>query len=160
LFLAEKEAIILRSTMAEKQEIFPPPVLLAVIICDQVILDRISQKASIIGAFENISAEKYPARHPRLAFFCQLTNGRGKTKVTITLVDVEKGDEVIFEQMVEPEFKDVRQVVNLTFDISGLVFPRPGEYRFKICTGTEFLGERRIICRQIKLRSGNESNGR
>ncbi|MHC4475689.1 MAG: DUF6941 family protein [Planctomycetota bacterium] len=146
--------------MPEEQEPVPPPVLLAVIICDQVIIDAISQKASIIGAFENISAVKYPARHARLAFFCQLTNGRGKTKISISLVDVEKEDEQIFQQTVEPEFKDVRQVRNLTFNIGGIVFPRPGEYRFQVHAGTEFLGERRIICRQIEPPVGREGNGR
>ena len=145
--------------MPVEEEKLPPPLLLSVILCDQVIIDSITGKTSIIGAFENISAPQYPARHSRLVFFCQLTNGRGKTKITVRLVDVEKDDELIFEQTGEPEFKDVRQVVNLTFDISGIVFPHPGEYRFQIYAGTEFRGERRIICRQIKLPLGPNNNG-
>lgn len=139
--------------MAQKRETVPPPILLSVIICDQVIIDSMTQKPSIIGAFESLSAAKYPARHHRLAFFCQLTNGRGKTKITVSLVDVQEEDNIMFQQVIEPEFSDIRQVINLTFDISGIVFPHPGEYRFQISAGTEFLGERRIICRQIKLPS-------
>jgi hypothetical protein len=127
----------------EELQKLPPPVLLSVIICDMVIIDRITDKPSIIGAFETISAPKYPARHPKLVFFCQLTNGHGKTGVTVKLVQ---------------EFKDVRQVANLTFDIGGMVFPHPGEYRFQIYAGTEFLGERRIVCRQIKLPTGGKEN--
>jgi hypothetical protein len=160
LHLAEKEGIILRFTMAEEKEMVPPPILLAVIICDQVILDSITRKPSIIGAFENISAVKYPARHPRLAFFCQLTNGRGRTKINVRLVDVDKEDEVVFERGIEAEFKDIRQVVNFNFDISGIVFPHEGEYRFQIYAGTELLGERRIICTRVELPSGSASNGR
>jgi hypothetical protein len=142
----------------EIQKDIPPPVLLSVIICERVIIDRISNQASIIGAFETISAPAYPARHARLAFFCQLTNGRGKTKIDIKLVDVEEEDKLLFQGAVEQEFGDIRQVANLTFDIGGIVFPHPGEYRFQIYAGTEFLGERRIICRKIELPSGDKSN--
>jgi hypothetical protein len=143
----------------EIQKDIPPPVLLSVIICERVIIDRISNQPSIIGAFETISAPAYPARHARLAFFCQLTNGRGKTKVSVKLIDVEEKDKPLFQGSVDQEFSDIRQVANLTFDIGGIVFPHPGEYRFQIYAGTEFLGERRIICRKIELPSGGRSNG-
>ena len=142
----------------EELQKLPPPVLLSVIICDLVIIDRITDKPSIIGAFETISAPKYPARHPRLAFFCQLTNGHGKTRITVKLVDVQQGDKTLFEGTIEQKFRDVREVANLTFDIGGMVFPHPGEYRFQIYAGTEFLGERRIVCRQIKLPIGGKEN--
>jgi len=136
----------------------PPPILIAAIICDWVIIDALTQKPSIIGAFEVISAQSYPARHGRLAFFCQLTNGHGKTPVTVKLVDVQKEDQSLFEQTIECEFKDVRAVGNLTFDINGIVFPHSGEYRFQIFAGTNFLGERRIICGEIKMNSGGNIN--
>ncbi|MCJ7778241.1 MAG: hypothetical protein MUP16_08010 [Sedimentisphaerales bacterium] len=143
----------------EKSQKLPPPVLLSVIICDLVIIDRITDRPSIIGAFEAISAPKYPARHSRLALFCQLTNGHGKDKINVRLVDVQEEDKTLFEVAAEQEFKDVRQVANMTFEIGGIVFPHPGEYRFQVYAGTEFLGERRIICRQIELPTGGKTNG-
>jgi hypothetical protein len=142
----------------EIQKDIPPPVLLSVIICDRVIIDHITGQSSIIGTLETISAPAYPARHAQLAFFCQLTNGRGKSKIGIKLVDVEKEEEPLFQNTIEKEFTDVRQVANLTFSLGGIVFPHPGEYRFQIYAGTELLGERRIICREIKLPSGGRSN--
>ena len=144
--------------MSEELRKLPPPVLLSVIICDLVIIDRITNKPSIIGAFETISAPKYPARHPRLVFFCQLTNGHGKTRITVKLVDVQQKDKTLFEGTIEQKFRDVREVANLTFDIGGMVFPHPGEYRFQIYAGTELLGERRIVCRQIKLPTGGKND--
>jgi hypothetical protein len=36
-------------------------------------------------------------------------------------------------------------------DLHGIVFPHPGEYRFQLFAGGYLLGERRIICRKIKL---------
>jgi len=142
--------------MPEEKPKIPPPCLLSVMICDQVIINAIDKKPTIVGVFEGISAPKYPARHPRLAFFCELTNGRGTVPVTIRLVDVMQSEKVLFEQTVQRKFADVRQVQNLTFDISGVVFPHAGEYRFQIHAGGEFLGERRILCREVKLSQGDE----
>jgi hypothetical protein len=140
--------------MSEQDQKIPPPSLLSVIICDQVIIDVIGKKPTIVGVFENISAPSYPARHPRLAFFCELTNGRGMVPITMRLVDVAQSDKILFEQTVQKQFVDVRQVHNLTFDISGVVFPHAGEYRFQIHAGGEFLGERRVICREVRLPPG------
>ncbi|MHC4556058.1 MAG: DUF6941 family protein [Planctomycetota bacterium] len=140
---------------AEKPEI-PPPLLLASIICDQVITDQFTKKTSIIGAFDSIAAPRFPARNPSLAFFCQLTNGRGKVLVTIRLVDVEKNDEILFEGKMEAKFRDVREVTNMTFNFGGFVFPHPGEYRFQLYIGKEFLGERAIILRQVELPPGDK----
>jgi len=143
--------------MSEEQEV-PPPLLLSAIICDMVIFDAFTKRPSIIGAFETISAPNYPARHPWLAFFCQLTNGRGKTKVAVRLVDVQQDDKMMLEQTIEQEFIDIRQVANLILNFGGIVFPHSGEYRFQIYAGTEILGERRIICREVKLPSGGQNN--
>jgi hypothetical protein len=145
--------------MAEdKQKSTPPPVLLSAIICDRVIIDKRTNQPSIIGAFETVNAFKYPARHSRLAFFCQLTNGHGKVFITIRLVDVQDEEKSLFEQKIEHEFTDVRRVDNLTFNIEGIPFPHPGEYRFQIFAGTTLLSERRIICREIQMPSGDMNN--
>lgn len=144
--------------MARKQKTIPPPLLVSAIVCDMVIVDVVTRKPSVIGIFENISATKYPARHPRLAFFFELTNGHEKTKIIIRLVDVQEEDKILFEWTVEREFTDVRQVVSSTFDIGWIQFPHPGEYRFQIFAGTDFLGERRIICREVELSTGGEND--
>ena len=136
----------------EKKNILPPPVLLSAIICDRVIFDRFTGMPSIICVIQTISAEKYPARHGRLAFFCELTNGHGKENITTKLVDLKEDDKVLLEQVVPAEFADVRKVIGLGFGFEGIIFPHPGEYRFQIYAGTNLLGERRIICRQIKQR--------
>ena len=69
-----------------------PPILLSAIICEKVIFDRITGMPSIINIIQNINAPTYPVRYPSLVFFCELTNGHGKTKTTIRLVE-EQGTE-------------------------------------------------------------------
>ena len=132
-----------------------PPILLSAIICEKVIFDRITGMPSIINIIQNINAPKYPVRYPSLVFFCELTNGHGKTKTTIRLVEEqtpEGGEEkVIFEQKGEGEFKDVKQVVSLALNLQGIVLPREGEYCFQLFAEDNLLGERRITCRKVAL---------
>jgi hypothetical protein len=132
-----------------------PPMLLSAIICERVIFDRITGMPSIINIIQNINAPQYPVRYPSLVFFCELTNGHGKTNTTIRLVE-EPGPEgqeekVIFEQKGTAEFKDVKQVVSLALNLQGTVLPGEGEYRFQLFAEDFLLGERRIICRKIIL---------
>jgi len=128
-----------------------PPILLSAIICERVIFDKITGMPSIINIIQNINAPKYPVRYPALVFFCELTNGHGRTKTTIRLVEEQEEEKVIFEQKGVAEFKDVRQVVSLALNLRGIVFSREGEYRFQLFAEDHLLGERRIVCRKVTL---------
>lgn len=136
--------------MSEKDQKIPPPVLLSVIICDQVITDMVTKKNTLVGVFENINSVKFPAQHPRLAIFCELTGGRGKMPITVRLIDVQNSDTVLGQFEIEESFTDPREVRNIRFDIGGLVFPNEGEYRFQVHYGQDLLGERRIICKKVE----------
>ena len=66
-----------------------PPILLSAIVCERVIFDRISGMPSVVNIIQNINSPKYPVRYGQLVFFCELTDGHGKTKTKIRLVDGE-----------------------------------------------------------------------
>jgi len=127
------------------------PILLSAVTCNRVLFDKVSGMPSIIDIVQTINAPTYPARHPRIVFFCELTNGHGTTKAKIRLVDDQEEEKIIFEQEGTVRFEDVKQIVTLAMDLHGIVFPRPGEYRFQLFAGGYLLGERRITCREIKL---------
>jgi hypothetical protein len=137
-----------------------PPILLSVVICDRVIFDKVTGMPSIINIIQNINAPKYPIRYPLLVFFCELTNGHGKTNIRIRLIE-EQEEKVIFEQKGVAEFKDVKQVVSLALNLQGVALPHEGEYRFQIFAEDNFLGERRIVCRKVSMppRGGGEKAG-
>ena len=127
------------------------PILLSAITCNRVIFDKISGTPSIIDIVQTIDAPRYPARHPQIVFFCELTNGHGTTEAKIRLVDIQEDEKIIFEREGKVQFENVKQIVTLAMNLQGIVFPRPGEYRFQLFAGGYLLGERRITCRQIKL---------
>lgn len=132
-----------------------PPILLSAIICEKVIFDKITGMPSLINIIQALNAPKFPVRSYQLVFFCELTNGHGRTKAKIRLVDDQQDEKVIFEQQRPIEFKDVKQTLTVALNLQGLVLPRPGEYRFQLFADEHLLGERRIVCRKIDLPSKN-----
>lgn len=106
---------------------------------------------SVIDIVQTINAQKYPARHPQIVFFCELTNGHGTTDVKICLVDAREEEKIIFEREGKVRFGNVKQIVTLAMNLQGIVFPNPGEYRFQLFTAGILLGERRIACRKVKI---------
>ena len=69
-----------------------PPIVLSTIICDRVLLDAPTKTSSIISIRDRILAVKYPARHPQLFFFAEMTNGHEDTQIRVRLVDVQEND--------------------------------------------------------------------
>ena len=127
------------------------PILLSAITCNRVIFDKVSGMPSIIDIVQTIDAKSYPARHPQIVFFCEMTNGHGTTDVKIGLVNTQDEEKIIFEREGKVRFENVKQIVTLAMNLQGIVFPSPGEYRFQLFGGGNLLGERRIACRQVKL---------
>ncbi|MHC4510477.1 MAG: DUF6941 family protein [Planctomycetota bacterium] len=127
------------------------PILLSAVTCGRVIFDKVSGMPSVIDIVQTIDAQRYPARHPQIVFFCELTNGHGTTETKVRLVDAQEEEKVIFERAGKVRFEDVKQIVTLAVNLQGLVFPRPGEYRFQLLAGDHLLGERRIVCRKVEL---------
>lgn len=125
------------------------PILLSAIICDRVIFDRLTGMPSVINIIQAVNSPRFPIRHDQIIFFCEMTNGHGKSNVKIALVDTEQQDKVLFEQRGSVEFKDVRQIVTLAVSLRGVVFEKPGDYSFQIFAESNLLGERRIQCRQV-----------
>jgi hypothetical protein len=125
------------------------PVLLSAVICERVIFDKITGMASLINIIGNINSPVYPSRH-WLNFFCEFTDGHGDTATKIRIVEAGDEDKVIFEQAGVVQFTDVKQIVTLAINMQGIVFPKPGEYRFQIYASNTLLGERKVMLRKME----------
>ena len=120
------------------------PDILSLIVCDQIITDRVTGKQSLIGMFSRIHASRFPATQPQLCVHVSLTEGRGKTPVMIRIVDSEDSRPPIVQGQGVVDFKNPRAVANLALQFYGLVFPQPGEYRVQILSSGTLLREARL----------------
>ncbi len=126
-----------------------PPVLLSSIVCERVIFDKFTGTPSLINVLQTINSPRFPMRCQQVVFFCELTDGHGSTNTKVKIVDAE--DKAIFEKDGKVKFEDVKQVLTLAVNLQGIVFSKPGEYCFQLLAEERLLGERRVVCRQVKL---------
>lgn len=121
------------------------PQVLTMTIADVVHRDSSSGKFFILGTYNTIAAQDFPCVHPIMGVYLALTDGRGKTPLTIRLIDAEEEREplLIIEALVD--FPDPTQVVEVGFSCQRVEFPQPGEYRLELFAAGEPLLERRLF---------------
>ena len=142
--------------MINKRETpFQAPYVLAMLICDAVHRDPGTGKPTIIGCFGTIGAAQFPAAHPFMTVYVELTDGRGQVPLTLRLVDSDEDSE-IFRAETEVNMSDPLAIVVTAFGINGAIFPKAGEYRMQLLAGTERLLERRLLLLQLPGGPANE----
>ena len=127
------------------------PDVLSLIVCDQIITDRVTGKVSLIGMFAAVHSPRFPVTHPQVCVYVALTEGHGKTPITIRIVDANEARKPIVEGKGIVEFKDPRMIANLALQFHGLRFPEPGQYRVQIWSGSSLLREARLHLLKAKM---------
>ena len=130
----------------------PPPDILSLIVCDQIITDRLTGKHSLIGMFSRVHARRFPAAHPQLCVFASLTEGHGEVELTIRIVDANEARAPIVEGKGKVQFKDPRAIAHLALQFHGLTFPQPDGYRVQLWAGSELLREARLDLIKVEPR--------
>lgn len=130
----------------------PPPDVLSMIVCDQIITDRMTGKQSLIGMFSVVHAVGFPVTHPQVCVYVALTEGYGKTDFLIRIVDANDARPPIVEGRGTVNFKDPRAIANLALQFHGLRFPEPGPYRVQLYSDGELLREARLELVKVKPR--------
>ncbi len=120
------------------------PDILSLLVCDQIITDRMTGKQSLIGMFSTIHTAGFPVTHPQLCVHVSMTDGRGKTSLTIQIVDAEEARTPVVRGEGVVDFKNPRAIANLSLQFHGLTFPQPGEYRVQLFCDGALLREARL----------------
>jgi hypothetical protein len=137
----------------------PSPDVLALIVCDQIITDRLTGKQSLIGMFSRVHVRGFPATHPQLCVHVALTDGHGETEFVIRIVDTNEERPPIVEGKGKVNFKDPRAIANLALQFHGLTFPEPGQYRVQLYSGGELLREARLELVKVEPRQRPSREG-
>jgi hypothetical protein len=124
------------------------PHVLAMIICDMVIDDRISGKKSLIGLFDAIATTELPCTVNELHVFLVLTDGYGTMTTRLRCVKAAT-DEELFCTVQEVCFPDPLAVVEMSVGFCGCEFPEAGEYRFQLYANQTLLCERKFHVSQV-----------
>lgn len=128
------------------------PMALSMILCDTVIVDGATKKATLFGLFGNAFATSFPMRVPQVTVFAELTGGHGKTPITLKHCRMagDSLDGTLIKSVdIEVSFLDPRQIVRLILSLAPIDFPEPGEYRIMLAVGEVVFAERRILASPI-----------
>ncbi len=130
-----------------------PPLGVALMICDQVISEAGTNKKSLIGVFNNISARQFPCRHNRLCIFVTITGGHGTAKTEVRCVSEQTGN-ALFGAEGQVSFANPNQVVEAVFEFNNVVFPAPGLHCIELLSNDQLVLQRRFIVQQIQAAGG------
>lgn len=131
------------------------PTVLALLLCDQVIIDAQTKKKSLIGVFDNINWFGNPAP-ATLAVYAKLKDAQGTYNFNIRVVSLK--DESVLTNI---EIKGVAipnplQSVELAFNMVGLQFREPGKYEFQLYANDVYLSRVTVEARVINLPGGGK----
>jgi hypothetical protein len=124
------------------------PTLVSLLICDQVIDDKLTNKKSAIGLFNTILTASLPAKVQQLVVLASLTDINTRTPLELRL-NRDSDNTVLFSTRGSVEAPNPLAIVDLVFNLQGLILPAAGQYAFELYAGAELLNRRRfhVICR-------------
>ena len=132
----------------DEQESVAVPTLVSLLVCDQVVDDKLTGKKSAIGIFNTILVPKVPTAIHQMAILASLTEIAGRVELEMRLVR-DADNAVLFGGKGAVEAPDPLAVVDLLFAMQGVKIPEAGQYAFELLSGGEILGRRRF---QVRLR--------
>ena len=131
------------------------PTLVSLLVCDQVIDDKLTSKKSAIGLFNTVLVPRLPTVIQHMAVLASLTEI--ETRVTLELRLVRDADnEVLFHTHGPVEAPNPLATVDLVFSLHGVRIDTAGQYAFEMLCAQELLGRRRF---QVLLRPPHPTGG-
>jgi hypothetical protein len=122
------------------------PTVVSILVCDQVIDDKLTNKKSAIGLFNIILVPRAPTTVPHMAVLISLTEITGRTEVELRLI-LDADNNVLFQTAGMISAPDPLTTVDLLFNVQGLKLPQAGQYAFEVVSGGEILARRRFHVR-------------
>jgi hypothetical protein len=117
------------------------PIGLAIIVCEKVITEAVSNNKTIVSTFNNINTKTVPCVQARMSVFVALTSTRGEKQVELVL---KKDEQNILKLGGKAIFPDPNHVVELIFNFRNCVFPEQGKYSFEVYADGEYIFERQF----------------
>ncbi len=121
----------------------PDPTALALILCEQVIVDHHSRNPSPINIFTGLAVERFPSEAQRFSVFAALTDSQGSGRLELRAVRLDTGDQ-FYSQQYPITFPDRAMVLNVNIRVRGLRFPVPGVHEFLLLVDGHLIAQRRL----------------
>ena len=118
------------------------PILKAMLLCDQTLVEEGTHKRTLIGLFDRIKGSAFPTTHASMSVYVQFREIEGTFSFALELYDLTEGKimnrSVIKDFVVQNKSRDCE----LVFNLLSVRFEHPGEYEFRIYINDYVFGQR------------------
>jgi hypothetical protein len=130
----------------------PCPVALGLALCDQVIVEEGTRKASLIGTFNRLEGRAFPFVPLPFCVVTTLTGAQGEGDITLSLTQLET-DEEVASLTRRVAFPDRFAEGRILFRLGDCSFPAPGAYLFTLTVDGDWVAHRRLRIGQSEVQS-------
>ncbi len=120
----------------------PKPILKAMLLCDQTIVEEGTHKRTLIGLFDRIQSSQYPTVHPAMSVYVQFREIEGIFEFTLELFDLAAGKAMNKALIKDFRVQDKSRDCELVFNLLSVRFDRPGDYEFRIFVNDNIFGQK------------------
>jgi hypothetical protein len=121
----------------------PTPIALSMSLCDYVIIEEGTGKASLIGCVSSLVAPNFPSPPRDFFIAVDLTGGRGRGRVSVKITRPDT-DDWIWQTQADVYFRDGLFVVRYIARVMDCALPVPGRYAVVLSVDGEFVGQRTL----------------
>ena len=118
------------------------PILKAILLCDQTIVEEGTHKRTLIGLFDRIKGNEFPTTHPSMSVYVQFREIEGIFDFTLELVDLTDGRSMNRAVIKEFRVQERSRDCELVFNLMSVKFERPGDYEFRIYVNDTIFGQK------------------
>ena len=118
------------------------PILKAMLLCDQTIVEEGTRKRSLVGIFDRVKVSQLPMLHPSMSVYVQFREIEGLFDFTLELYDL--GDEKTLHKATIQSFKvqEKSRDCELVFNLLSVRFEHAGDYEFRIYVNDMIFGQK------------------
>lgn len=122
---------------------FPKPIAFGLTFCDTVIVEKGTDKLSLIGCFDQLGVDGFPSEPQAFWVVAALARGwkGGKIKLMVSHLESQI---LVSSNEGQIYFPDRSQVVYFRPHLKRLRFPAPGRYLFTLWVDDELIAERAL----------------
>lgn len=121
------------------------PELKAILVCDSVIADKLTDKYTLIGIFDRIYLVKFPTAYSPVCLYVAFTGALGDYSIRIEFYD--RGEDKRLANIPLPRgihSSDRLKVNQVVCQFPPLQFPHEGNYEIRVYANDEMLGQKII----------------
>lgn len=118
------------------------PILKAMLLCDQTIVEEGTRKRSLIGIFDRVKAAQLPTLHPAMSMYVQFREIEGVFDFVLELYDLSEEKTLHKATIKNFNVQEKSRDCELVFNLMSVRFEHDGEYEFRIYVNDMIFGQR------------------